>query len=87
VAELVIKIPDKLKKEMEELEEEDWSEVALKAIELRAFELKLKRSRKLRHALFKALISGSKLTEGDALELGRKVNEEMFAELKEKGLV
>ena len=87
MAELVIKIPDKLKKEMEELEEEDWSEVALKAIELRAFELKLKRSRKLRHALFKAFISGSKLTEGDALELGRKVNEEMFAELKEKGLV
>ena len=87
MAELVIKIPDKLKKEMEELEEEDWSEVALKAIELRAFELKLKRSRKLRHALFKALISGSKLTEGDALELGRKANEEMFAELKEKGLV
>ena len=87
MAELVIKIPDKLKKEMEELEEEDWSEVALKAIELRAFELKLKRSRKLRHALFKALISGSKLTEGDALKLGRKVNEEMFAELKEKGLV
>jgi hypothetical protein len=37
--------------------------------------------------LFKALISGSKLTEEDALELGRKANEEMFAELKAKGLV
>ena len=87
MAELVIKIPDELEKEIEELQEEDWSEVALKAIELRAFELKLKRSRKLRHALFKALILGSKLTEEDALELGRKANEEMFAELKEKGLV
>ena len=87
MAELVIKIPDELENEIEELQGEDWSEVALKAIELRAFELKLKRSRKLRHALFKALISGSKLTEEDALELGRKANEEMFAELKEKGLV
>ena len=83
----MIKIPDELEKEIEEIPEEDWSEVALKAIELRAFELKLERSRKLRHALFKALISGSKLTEGDAMELGRKANEEMLVQLKEKGLV
>ncbi|MCK4398641.1 MAG: hypothetical protein KAV25_06585 [Methanophagales archaeon] len=87
MAELVVKIPEELKKEIEEMPEEDWSEFALKAIELRAFELKLEKSRKLRHALFKALISGSKLTEEDALELGRKANEEMFAQLKEKGLV
>ena len=87
MAELVIKIPEELEEEIKEIPEEDWSEVALKAIELRAFELKLEKSRKLRHALFKALISGSKLTEEDALELGRKANEEMFAELKAKGLV
>ena len=85
MGEVVIKIPEELEKEIEELqEEEDWSEVALKAIELRAFELKLERSRKLRHALFKALISESKLTEKDALELGRKANEEMLVQLKEK---
>ena len=83
----MIKIPDELEKEIEELKEEDWAEVALKAIELRAFELKLAKSRKLRHALFKALISGSKLTDEDALELGRKANEEMLAQLKEKGLI
>ena len=83
----MIKIPDELEKEIEEIPEEDWSEVALKAIELRAFELKLERSRKLRHALFKALISGSKLTEEDAMELGRKANEKMLVQLKEKGLV
>ncbi len=87
VGELVIKIPEELEKEIEELKEEDWSEVALKAIELRAFELKLDKSRKLQHALFKALISESKLTEADAMELGRKANEEMLAQLKEKGLV
>ena len=81
----MIKIPEELEKEIEEIPEENWSEVALKAIELRAFELKLERSRKLRHALFKALISGSKLTEGE--ELGRKANEEMLVQLKEKGLV
>ncbi|HJH25496.1 MAG TPA: hypothetical protein C5S37_01710 [Methanophagales archaeon] len=87
MAELVIKIPGELEKEIEELKEENWSEVALKAIELRAFELKLERSRKLRHALFKALISESKLTEEDAMELGRKANEEMLVQLKEEGLV
>mgnify|MGYP006910769849 FL=1 len=84
---MVVKIPKELKKEIEELPEEDWSEVALKAIELRAFELKLEKSRKLRHALFKALISESKLTEEDALELGRKANEAMLEALKEKGLI
>jgi len=84
---VVVKIPKELKKEIEELPEEDWSEVALKAIELRAFELKLEKSRKLRHALFKALISESKLTEEDALELGRKANEAMLEALKEKGLI
>ena len=87
MAELVIKIPDELEKEIEEMAEEDWSEVALKAIELKVFELKLEKSRKLRHALFKALISESKLTEEDAMELGRKANEEMLAELKDKGLI
>jgi len=87
MAEVVIKIPDELEKEIEEFPEENWSEFALKAIELRAFELKLVKSRKLRHALFKALISESKLTEEDAMELGRKANEEMLAQLKEKGLV
>jgi len=87
MAEVVVKIPDELEKEIEELQGEDWSEVALKAIELRAFELKLAKSRKLRHVLFKALISESKLTEEDGMELGRKANEEMLAQLKEKGLV
>ena len=55
MAELVIKIPEELEEEIKEIPKEDWSEVALKAIELRAFELKLEKSRKLRHALFKAL--------------------------------
>ena len=87
MAEVVIKIPEELKKEIEELPGEDWSEVALKAIELRAFELKLEKSRKLRPALFQALISESKLTEEDALELGRKANEGMLEalNLKRKG--
>jgi len=87
MAELRLKIPDELGEELKEIPEENWSEFALRAIELRVFELKLKKSRKLRHALFKALIAGSKLTEEDALELGRKANEGMFEELKEKGLV
>jgi len=87
MAELRLKIPYELEKEIKEMPEEDWSEFALRAIMLRVFELKLEKSRKLRHALFKALISESKLTEEDALELGRKTNEEMLEELKEKGMV
>ena len=87
MAELRLKIPEELEKEIEEMPEEDWSEFALKAIELRMFELKLEKSRKLRHVLFKALISESKLTEEDALELGRKANEEMLEELEEKGMI
>ena len=44
-------------------------------------------SRKLRHLLFKALVSESKLTEEDAMELGRDINESMLKDLKNKGLI
>ncbi len=75
--ELRLKIPAELEKEIEKIPQEDWSAFALKALELRVFELKLEASRKLRHALFKALIMESKLTEEDASELGRIANLEM----------
>ncbi len=86
MAELVVKIPEGLEKEIKKFPE-NWSEVALEAIRLKTFELELERSRKLRQLLFKALIAESKFTERDALEVGRKINESMFADLKAKGLI
>ncbi|MBI2559093.1 hypothetical protein HYW20_07265 [Candidatus Woesearchaeota archaeon] len=72
---------------MREFPEVDWSMVAEEAIKARAFELKLSRSKELQRALLEALASKSKFTEKDALEFGRKVNEGISRELKEKGLL
>ena len=72
MVEIVIKIPE----ELEELPE-DWSAVALEAIRLRAFELKLKRSKEFRKLLLDALdkmLEHSTLTDEDCLRLGREVN-------------
>ena len=87
MAELVIKIPDELEREIKVFPEIEWSALFEDFIRAKTFELELERSRKLRHLLFKALIAESKLTEKDALELGKKANESMFRELKERGLV
>ncbi len=51
-------------KNLYELPEMNWSEVARQAIRRKADEL----------SILKAIVSKSKLTEKDALELGRKVN-------------
>ena len=84
-------MPLQLSKESEEKIKEfpgvDWSNVAEEAIMAKTFELKLSRSRELQKALLEALASKSKLTEKDALELGRKVDEGISKELKEKGLI
>lgn len=80
MVEIVVKVPEELEKEIKEFSE-DWSKIASEAIKLKIFELELKRSRKLRHLLFKALISKSKFSEKDALELGRKINESSSSNL------
>ena len=72
MAEIVVKIPE----ELEELPE-DWSAVALEAIKLRAFELKLKKSKAFRKTLLDALdkmLEHSTLTDEDCIRLGREVN-------------
>ena len=86
MTELKLKIPEELEKEIKELPE-DWSKVALKAIEMRAFELELERSKEIRHALLRLLASKSKMTEKDALELGRILKKGRFEQLRKKGLV
>ncbi|ODS39440.1 MAG: hypothetical protein A7316_05495 [Candidatus Altiarchaeales archaeon WOR_SM1_86-2] len=86
MAELVVNIPEELAHEIKGMHV-NWQDVALEAVKSRAFELKLEKSRKLRHLLFKVLISKSKLTEEDAMELGKDINESMLKDLKNKGLI
>lgn len=71
---LTLSIPEDLKKEMDELPELNWSEIARRAIVKKAMEYKL----------FKAIVAKSKLTEKDALEIGFKVNEGLYKIYKKK---
>ena len=61
---ITLAVPEELKKKMDEFPEINWSEVARKSIRERV-ELLEKMNK---------MLSKSKLTERDALELGRKVN-------------
>ena len=86
MAELRLKIPDELEKEIEELPA-DKSKFALEAIEERLVELKLEKSkafRKLLLSVFKRMTENSKLSDEDCLRLGREVNEKLA---KRYGLV
>jgi len=79
MAELVIKIPDELEREIEELAA-DKSKFALEAIKERLAELKLEKSkafRKLLLTVFNRMTENSKLSDEDCLRLGREVNEEL----------
>ncbi|MBI2146839.1 hypothetical protein HYU22_05895 [Candidatus Woesearchaeota archaeon] len=67
MATVTLEIAEDLKKEMEDSAIINWSEVAREAITERLTQLRL----------FKAIVAKSKLTEKDALELGRKVNKSM----------
>jgi len=85
--ELVVKVPRELKQEVEETPEFNWSDFIARAIQVKAFELELERSKRLRRAVLESLASKSKLTEEDALELGRKIKKGRFEKLKARGLV
>ncbi len=71
---LTLAVPEDLKREMDKLPELNWSEIARKAIAERVTEYKL----------FKSIVAKSKLTEKDALEIGGKINEEMYREYKKR---
>ena len=75
----MIKIPDELEREIEELAA-DKSKFALEAIKERLAELKLEKSkafRKLLLTVFNRMTENSKLSDEDCLRLGREVNEEL----------
>ncbi len=69
---ITLSIPEELKKDMDESPDINWSEVAREAIRKRVIQLKL----------FKAIVSKSKLTEKDALELGGKINKSLHERLR-----
>ena len=87
MSELAVKVPAELETQIKAHPEVDWSGVAREAFQLKTFEMELERSRKLRHLLFKTLISESKFKEEDALELGKRLNKDMLKELESKGLI
>ena len=64
---ITLAVPEELKKDMDETKEINWSEVARAAIKTKISQLKL----------LKEITAKSKLTEKDALELGRKINKSL----------
>ena len=60
---ITLSVPEELKREMDESAEINWSEVARAAIREKVSQLRI----------LKAIVAKSKLTEKDALELGRKL--------------
>ena len=69
---LTLAIPKELKEEMDSMPELNWSEIARKAISEKAAEYKL----------FKSIVAKSKMTDKDALELGRAVNKRLHERYK-----
>jgi len=70
---ITLSMPDDLKKQMEEFKEINWSEVARESIRERISQL----------LLLNSIVKESKLTEKDALEIGREIKKSMHKRYKE----
>lgn len=68
---ITLSVPEDLKRDMDESKEINWSEVARTAIRSKVSQLKI----------LKTISAKSKLTEKEALELGRKINESLHKDL------
>ena len=68
---ITLSVPEDLKQEMDNSKEINWSEVARTAIKSKIAQLKI----------LKAISAKSKLSEKDALELGRKINKSLHERL------
>lgn len=75
MATITLAIADDLKKEMDDFKELNWSEVARTAIKEKINQLRV----------LKSITSKSKLTEQDAIELGRKINKSLHKRYQQKG--
>ena len=71
---ITLSMPDELKKQMDEFKDVNWSAVAREAIKIKISQL----------ILFKSIVSKSKLTEKDALKIGRKINASLHKRFKEE---
>ena len=72
MAELVVPVSDELERQMKSSRAINWERVARRAVSEKAAEL----------GLFKKIASKSRLTEKDALEIGRKINRGMRERLE-----
>lgn len=70
---ITLSISEDIKKDMDESKDINWSAVAREAIKLKIAQLKI----------LKAISAKSKLTEKDALELGKKINASLHERYKE----
>ena len=68
---ITLSVPEGLKHEMDEFQEMNWSAIARDAIKTKVSQLRI----------LKSITAKSKLTEKDALELGRKINKSLHARL------
>lgn len=69
---ITLSVPEDLKREMEKTKEINWSEVARAAIKAKISQMNI----------LKSIAAKSKLTEKDALELGKKINKSLHARLR-----
>jgi hypothetical protein len=76
MATITLSIPDDLMKEMDVSKEINWSEVAREAIRIKINQLRMLR----------AITSRSQLSQEDALEFGKQINESLHQRYKDLGL-
>lgn len=72
---ITLSVPEELKREMDKSKDINWSAVAREAIREKVAKLKL----------MDELVTNSKLTEKDALEIGRKIKKSMWKKYQSKG--
>ncbi len=72
MGEFVVKIPEDIEKTIKAFPEVDWSKLARDAL----------REKVMKLSLLNSIMSKSKLTDEDALELGRMVNKGLHARYK-----
>ena len=71
---ITLSVPEDLKREMDKSKEINWSEVARVAIREKVTQL----------SILKLIASKSKLTEKDALEIGKKINKSLHERYKKE---
>ncbi|MBN2251829.1 MAG: hypothetical protein JW724_07135 [Candidatus Altiarchaeota archaeon] len=90
MSEVFVRIPKDLEEDIKEFHVK-WDEIALEAIRLKAFELKLERSAEFRRTFVEAIASKSRLSEEEAdefaVKLGRRIKKGRFGQLRKAGVL